>query len=158
MTARIVRPEALTALGIIGIGLVAFWQSGEIPVSPIYAKVGPTVVAYAASGGLIALGALLLLQALRGIWAREPEADEAPLHPMNLLWLGLGLVLNAGLIEWLGFIPASCLLFICTARAFGSRKWLRDLGIGFVFAAIAYFGFGKLLGINIGAGLLEGII
>ena len=34
----------------------------------------------------------------------------------------------------------------------------RDLLIGAVFAAIAYFGFAKLLGINIGAGLLEGLL
>ena len=69
-------------------------------------------------------------------------------------WLLLGLVLNIGLIDPLGFIPASVLLFACTARAFGSRRPLRDALIGFVLSAIAYFGFSELLGINIGAGFL----
>ena len=50
---------------------------------------------------------------------------------------------------------ASMLLFACTARAFGSRRIGRDLLIGFAFAAIVFFGFAQLLGINIGAGLLQ---
>jgi putative tricarboxylic transport membrane protein len=46
-------------------------------------------------------------------------------------------------------------MFVLIARGYGSRALLRDTGIGFIAALAAYFGFAKLLGISIGAGLFE---
>ncbi|MCW0233677.1 MAG: tripartite tricarboxylate transporter TctB family protein [Ferrovibrio sp.] len=160
---RLRKPEVLLALGVIMLGIVALYETAEIPVSPMYAQVGPTLVAYIASGLLIALGLALLAQAWRGIWTSPPEETEAGFDLRAVGWLLLGLVLNIGLIGPLGFIPASVLLFACTARAFGSRRPGRDALIGLGFAAVAYFGFAQLLGINIGEGdlvvsLLEGLI
>ncbi len=153
---RISKPESLLALGVIALGLLALHETTQIPVSPMYAQVGPTAVAYVASGLLIALGGALLIEALRGRWVSAPEEHQGGLDRRGLIWLLLGLVLNIGLIGPLGFIPASTLLFACTARAFGSRRPMRDILIGLVFAAIAYFGFAGLLGINIGGGLFGG--
>ena len=152
---RLRRPETLVALGVIALGCLALQQTTQIPVSPMYAKVGPTVMAYAASGLLVAQGLGLLLDVWRGRWTSPPEEAEAEFDRRAFGWLLLGLVLNIGLIGPLGFIPASMLLFACTARAFGSRRILRDLLIGLVFAAVAYFGFAELLGIDIGGGLLR---
>lgn len=156
---RLRKPEALLALGVIALGLLALHETGQIPVSPMYAQVGPTAVAYLASALLIALGCALLVQALSGRWVSDTQEDlasesDVALDLRGLGWLLLGLVLNVGLIDPLGFIPASVLLFACTARAFGSRRPLRDALIGFVLSAVAYFGFAELLGINIGAGFL----
>ncbi|WP_300295363.1 tripartite tricarboxylate transporter TctB family protein [Ferrovibrio sp.] len=153
---RLRRPEALLALGVIGLGCVALYETTRIPVSPMYARVGPTAMAYAASLLLTGLGVALLVEAWRGRWTSPPEETATPLNLRAIGWLLLGLVLNIGLIGPLGFMPASTLLFACTARAFGSRRPLRDAAIGAIFAAIAYFGFAQLLGINIGAGLLAG--
>lgn len=151
---RLRKPEALLALGVIALGLLALYETTQIPVSPMYAKVGPTAAAYLASALLIGLGGALLLQSLSGRWVGAAEEHDAVLDLRGIGWLLLGLVLNVGLIDPLGFIPASVLLFACTARAFGSRRPLRDALIGFVLSAIAYFGFSELLGINIGAGVL----
>ena len=155
---RLRKPETLLALGVIALGLLALYETTQIPVSPMYARVGPTAVAYVASALLIGLGGALLVQSTSGRWVSAPEESEAEFDLRALGWLLLGLVLNVGLIGPLGFIPASMLLFACTARAFGSRRPLRDLLIGLTLAAVAYFGFAGLLGINIGAGLLEGLI
>lgn len=145
--------EARLGLGVVAAGAIALFETTRIPVSPAYAQVGPTFMAYAASLSLLGLGLLLLGQAWTGRW--QIEAPPAPPGARRALgWLLFGLLLNVGLIGPLGFMPASALLFACTARAFGSRRPARDLAIGFCFAAIAYFGFAKLLGINIGAGLL----
>ena len=62
------------------------------------------------------------------------------------------------LIGTAGFTIASIILFVCVARGFGSKAILRDAGIGAVFALMAYFGFAQTLGINIGGGLVEGVI
>jgi putative tricarboxylic transport membrane protein len=155
---RIRKPESLLALGVIALGILALYESTLIPVSPMYAQVGPTAVAYVASLLLVGLGIGLLVESLRGSWISPPEETEIQLDLRALAWMLLGLVLNIGLIGPLGFIPASTLLFACTARAFGSRRPVRDALIGLAFAAIAYFGFAELLGINIGAGILEGLL
>jgi putative tricarboxylic transport membrane protein len=151
---RLRKPETLLALGVIALGLLALYETTRIPVSPMYAQVGPTAMAYLASALLIGLGGALLVQSASGRWVSNPEESETELDLRALGWLLLGLVLNVGLIDPLGFIPASVLLFACTSRAFGSRRPLRDMLIGLVLSAIAYFGFAELLGINIGAGLL----
>ncbi len=151
---RLRKPETLLALGVIALGLLALYETTQIPVSPMYAQVGPTAVAYLASALLIGLGGLLMVQSVSGRWISDPEESEAVLDLRGLGWLLLGLVLNVGLIDPLGFIPASVLLFACTARAFGSRRPARDALIGLVLSSVAYFGFAELLGINIGAGLL----
>ena len=96
----------------------------------------------------------MLVDALRGGWVLEPE-QEGPVDRQALGWVLAGLVLNVALIKYLGFIIASTLLFCCVARAFGSRQIVRDFLIAIVFAAVAYFGFARVLGINIGSGLIE---
>lgn len=155
---RLRGPESLVAIGVIGLGCLALFETTRIPVSPMYARIGPTAMAYAASLLLVGLGVALLVQAWRGDWVAEPETRDTPVNVRRAGWLLIGLVLNVGLIGPLGFVPASTLLFACTARAFGSRRPLRDAIIGASFAAIAYFGFAQLLGINIGAGIMEGWI
>jgi putative tricarboxylic transport membrane protein len=60
--------ETIIAVGVLVLAGVVFWQTGLIPVSPIYAKVGPTAVPYMTAAGLAVLGVLLLVEALRGGW------------------------------------------------------------------------------------------
>lgn len=154
---RTLRPavaETVVAVGVLLLAAVVYWQTTLIPVSPIYAKVGPTVMPMIAAVALAILGVLLLVDALRGGW-QSPEEKESKPDRAALFWVGAGLVLNVLLIGPAGFTIASTLLFICIARGFGSQNILRDAGIGAAFALIAYFGFAQSLGINIGAGLVE---
>lgn len=146
--------ELCIALGTIALAAVMVWQVFEIPVSPLYAKVGPTVMPFFAALGLGLLGVLLLVSAVRGGWQPEEERETQP-DRRALAWIIAGLILNVLLIGPAGFTLASVILYVCVARGFGSRNPLRDAGIGLAFALIAYFGFAKTLGINIGAGLVE---
>src|SRR5262247_2565631 len=63
--------ELIIAIGVLLLAAVILWQTAIIPVSPIYAKVGPTVVPYITALGLAALGFALLYAALKGGW--QPE-------------------------------------------------------------------------------------
>lgn len=146
--------ELIIAVGVLLLAAVIFWQTAIIPVSPIYAKVGPTVVPYITALGLAGLGLSLLYAALKGGWQPEEEKETVP-DRAALLWVVAGLALNVLLITYGGFTIASVVLFICVARGFGSKAILRDAGIGAAFALIAYFGFAQTLSINIGAGILE---
>jgi putative tricarboxylic transport membrane protein len=151
------RGELAIAVGVIGLALVIYWQVQVMPASPIYSKVGPTLVPTLAAFGLLGLGCALLVSALRGGWQTDEEAASVP-DRAALAWVAAGLALNVLLIGVAGFTIASTLLFLCVARGFGSRRIVRDAGIGFTFAMIAYFGFAKTLGINIGAGWVENAI
>jgi putative tricarboxylic transport membrane protein len=146
-----------TGVGVAALALAAIigWQTTLIPTNAVYAQVGPKVIPWMATAMLAVLGALLTLQGLRGGWERDQPGE---FNVWALAWLLLGLVLNVTLIGVAGFIIASTLLFVCTARAFGSRKVLRDAAIGFALALVSYVGFDRVLGYKIGSGLIEGLL
>lgn len=156
MRARPRRDELAFALLLVALALLSLWQTLAIPVSPIYARVGPTAFPWIASVGLLLFSVVLLWQALRGGFPgvdRQKAADWR-----SLGWVGAGLAANAVLITTLGFVFAAVALFACTARGFGSKRPLRDALIGAVVGLAAFLGFARLLGVNIGAGVLEGLL
>lgn len=148
------------ALFVLALGGLAAWQASVIPTSPIYAQVGPKAVPYLVAAALLLLGAALTAAALRGGWSRDiEELQGAP--PANLRALGLllaGLLANLALIGPFGFTIAATAQFALVAAAFGSRSHLRNLGIAFAVALGAYALFVKLLGVNIGAGVVEALV
>ena len=150
--------ELAVGIGVVVMATVMAWQTSEIAVAQAYARVGPKVIPYLVAFGLLGLGILLCIDACRGGWTHEMEDEPGEVDWRAFGWLGLGLLLNVALISWLGFIIASALMFICVARAFGSTKWRRDLIVAVLLCLVAYLGFDKLLGINIGAGVLEGLL
>lgn len=158
-TRGVSRPDLMVGLFVLGLAVLCFWQAVAIPTSPVYAQVGPKFVPYLVAAFMGALGIGLTLNALRGGWTADiPEVAEAP--PTNwraLILVGAGLIVNLVLIEPLGFVVAASAQFVLVAAGFGSRKPVRDLAIGLVVTFGAYIGFEKVLGVNIGAGILEGL-
>jgi putative tricarboxylic transport membrane protein len=153
-------PDLGAALFVLGLGVVAVWQTFAIPTSPIYAQVGPKLVPGLIAGALLLLGVGLTAQALRGGWSQDiEELQDAP--PLNIRALGLllaGLLANLVLIDAFGFTVAATVQFVLVAAAFGSRRHLQNLGVAFVVSLGAYALFVKALGVNIGAGVVEGLI
>jgi putative tricarboxylic transport membrane protein len=153
-------PDLMVGLFVLLLGGLALWQAAAIPTSPIYAQVGPKAVPYVVGGGLLLLGAGLTVSALRGGWSSDLEAvREAP--PANWRALGLllaGLAANLALIGPFGFSVAASAQFVLVAAAFGSRRPLRDLLLAVLLTLAVWFGFVEVLGVNIGAGLLEGLV
>ncbi|HYF09913.1 MAG TPA: tripartite tricarboxylate transporter TctB family protein [Acetobacteraceae bacterium] len=149
--------DLAVGLFIVLIGAVALWQASAIPVSPLYAQVGPSVVPYGVAALTLALGAGLVFVALRGGWSHGlDEVQTAP--PVNrraTALMGAALLVNLALIEAFGFTIAATAQFVLVCAAFGSRKPLRDLAIGFALSLGAFFLFVEALGVNIGAGVVE---
>ena len=154
------RPDLAVGLGVTALGLLAAWLTWVIPVTPVYAVVGPKLVPALVAGALVAFGVALSAVALRGGWSADiPEVAEAgPPNLVSLAWLVGGLLLNLVLIVPLGFALSAAIQFVCTARAFGSRSPVRDAAIALAVSLGAFFLFVEALGVNIGAGLLEGAI
>jgi len=157
------REEPKTARDGVIVGAVIFllsvilaWRTSLIPSGAIYAEIGPTIVPWIVTALLGVLGISIALESYFGFWHVDNEHGE--FDRQSLAWIALGLGLNVALIGVLGFILASTVLFVCTARAFGSTRPLRDAGIGFALALTAYAGFDRLLGYQIGNGLIENLI
>ncbi|MGE0723155.1 MAG: tripartite tricarboxylate transporter TctB family protein [Alphaproteobacteria bacterium] len=150
--------ELAVAAVILALAAVVFWQASVVPSTPLYAKIGPKAFPYGVAVMLAILGVGIGIEAWRGGWPNEWRDRDWPIDGGALGWVLAGLVLNVALIQLVGFVLAATLLFACVARAFGSRRPLVDLAVGFVLALLVFVGFDLGLGIRIGAGPLEALI
>lgn len=154
-------PDLLVALGVTLLGLVLLLGSLQIPFG-INAVVGPRVFPLIVSVGLLALGAVLTLNVLRGERA-EPAAEEDtdPDAPVRLgppaLILG-GLVVGALILPSLGFVPGTALMYVSVAAALGERRWPLVVGIALVLSLVTYLVFTRGLGLTLPAGVLRGVL
>lgn len=67
-------------------------------------------------------------------------------------------VANALLIERLGWVISGALLFWGTAFALGNRHYIRNLLIAVTLALTTFYAFAIGLGVNLPAGVLQGIL
>jgi putative tricarboxylic transport membrane protein len=79
-----------------------------------------------------------------------PQTSRANLAALGLV--AAGVVGQAALLRPLGFVPASALLFVAVARAFGSRHLIRDAFAGVALALAVYVAFSRGLGLSLPAG------
>ncbi|GIZ52171.1 tripartite tricarboxylate transporter TctB family protein [Noviherbaspirillum aridicola] len=149
--------ELLVSLGLAALGIFIVAGAGEIGGTGGYEQLGPRAFPYLVGTGLLIIGAVLAWQAVAGGWRSVPldEAHEAP-DWLAFLILGAAILLHMAAIAWAGFVLASTFLFALIARAFGSRRVLRDILCGQVLSLLAYLLFTRGLGLNLPAGLLGG--
>ncbi|TWD84641.1 putative tricarboxylic transport membrane protein [Kribbella amoyensis] len=117
----------------------------------------------------IVLGVLLLLIAVlyavdvaRG-GSGEAEAGEdvditSPVDWRTVLLLVAAFVLNLALIEPLGWVISGSVLFWGCAFALGSRHHVRNLVIAVALSLTTFYAFAIGLGVNLPAGVLQGIL
>ncbi|SCG76557.1 putative tricarboxylic transport membrane protein [Micromonospora echinaurantiaca] len=117
----------------------------------------------------ILLGVLLLIVA--GIYAvdvarggaGEPEAGEdvdltTPIDWRTVLLLIGAFLVNAVLIDRLGWVISGTLLFWGSAFALGNRHYVRNLSIAVALSLVTFYTFAIGLGVNLPAGVLQGIL
>lgn len=150
------RPDgaALVIAAILAvIAVVIFWQTAQMRLPPIQARVGPTVFPYIVATAMLVLSGGTVLSAFRhGFPAREKDN----LGP--IAWIIGGLVLQIVTLSWLGFSIATGLLFAFTARAFGRGPLWQTIPIGVVFAFVVWFAFARGLQLSLPTGPLERLI
>lgn len=139
-------------VGVGAAGLGVFFAAGAylVRVLPGYARISPRFFPILVGVGLIAVGALVMRDALRG---GRPAGSVAP-NWRAVGVVALGLLLYTGLVERAGFILASTLLLAVSAYGLGSRRILANLLAGFVVSAAAYMVFTRALGLRLPVGLL----
>jgi putative tricarboxylic transport membrane protein len=108
---------------------------------------------------LIGAGLVLITAAL-AVDARRRRVEKLPHNPSTaslsgVAWIALGAILTLSLLERVGFVAASTLLFALTARGFGSTRWIRNVAIGLAFALAVYLIFTRGLSLSLPSGLLQ---
>ena len=108
------------------------------------------------------VGFFLIVDVLRGRIG-TPEGNEPgdPFVGANFKTMAIiaaAIALHVILLEIAGYVIAATVCFFGVAYGFGSRKYLKDLGISLIFALIVYFSFTKGLNINLPSGFFKGVL
>lgn len=153
--------QTLVGLGVVLVGLAMAFGAIGISSEAGYGGVGPNFLPWLVAIGLTACGAWITWEARTGGFRAMDEGD-GPAEPANwpgFVWLSAGLLLNAALIEHLGFILSCGLCYLLAVqglrRASGqpaagkARTWAIDLATGLAIAAPVYWMFTQFLAINL---------
>lgn len=123
---------------------------------------GPQVVPTLIAIGLGLCAIALAIDVVRGGHAEPEEGEDIDLsggaHWPTLLGLAGIILVGALLMDVLGFVIASGLMFYGSALMLGSRRYVWALVIGVALAVATFYGFVLGLGIPLPAGLLTGIL
>jgi putative tricarboxylic transport membrane protein len=153
---KTLRWETLVSAGIIGVGLILALGAIDIPSEAGYGGVGANFLPWVVAIALMVCGGILLWHARTGGYREMEEVpgDENP-DWMAFVWVSTGLLLNAALIETIGFVLSCTLAYVLAAQ--GLRRtfnkphdtWLVDITSGLVIAAPVFWLFTKFLAINL---------
>jgi putative tricarboxylic transport membrane protein len=152
------------AVALLAFGLLVlfgmFQISGREGLSPSGPRFFPLVVAV----GLLVFGTLFLISTTlrRDRYLGEKAAVEGAVTDWPTTGLVAAiLVVYAFLLDPLGYLVATALLFPAAAYVLGSRgrrKVLRNLAIGVVLGVVVFFSFTDLLGVRLPDGLLDPLL
>jgi putative tricarboxylic transport membrane protein len=143
--------EAVFGGAVLALGLFIAIRTWQLQVAPTYAAVGPKLFPYLIATGLIVIGLLVLREAVFGHVAHEQGFE---LDGIAALLVSAGLIGQMLLLEWVGWIPATTLMFVAVARAFGSRRWPIDAALGLVLASLTFVIFNYGLDLSLPTGTL----
>ncbi|WP_431919362.1 tripartite tricarboxylate transporter TctB family protein [Nonomuraea jabiensis] len=124
--------------------------------------IGPRPVPILLGACLLAVAVAYGVDVARG-GRGEPEAGEdvdltTRVDRRTVLLLIGAFLLNAALIDWLGWVISGTILFWGSAFALGNRHHVRGLLIAVALALITFYAFAIGLGVNLPAGVLQGIL
>ncbi len=150
------RPDgAALAIAVIlaAIAAIIIYQTSQMRLPPIQARVGPTVFPYVIAGGLLLLSAGTAISALRGSFPARSDDNYRP-----ILWIVGGLIAQILLLSTIGFSLATGVLFAFTAKGFGRGPLWKTIPMGALLAFVVWLIFAKGLQLSLPAGPLERLI
>ena len=148
------------AAGFVALGAFFTIGSFSLPTGGGYAQVGPGVVPRIVGVAMLLLGAMLVREALTGGFRGVEEEEERKLGMdwAAFGWITAGIIAYGILIEMLGFIFSSVILFVLVARGFGSRRWALNVAVGAVLAVAIFAIFNYGLGLMLPPGILRPLL
>lgn len=152
--------QVAVAAGVLALGGGILWGSFYLPTGGGYAQVGPGVVPRLVGIILLVLGVFLAREAFTGGFRGVDEEAEVhlPMDWVSFAWVSGGIFAYGLLVERLGFVIASVILFVMVARSFASRRWLLNAVVGLVLASFIFAVFNYGLGLMLPAGILKPLL
>ena len=148
-------------LGVVGVVVLVDAAGIHAPYSQSD-PVGPRTVPFIVAGLLLVCAATLAVNVLRGGHGEAEEGEDvdltAPTEWRVVLPLVGAFVANVLLIDLLGWVVSGALLFWGCSWALGSRHPVRDAVISLALSLATFYGFYLGLGIQLPAGVLEGVL
>jgi putative tricarboxylic transport membrane protein len=146
--------EAVLGAVVLGLGLFIATETSLMEVAASNAAIGPRLFPFLVAAGLLIVGVAVLWQAFFGHIAHE-RGFELDWRAMALV--AGGLLLQIFLIESLGWIIASTLMFVAATLAFRERRVLISIVIGLALTGLTYgvFNYGLGLSLPIGTTIEE---
>ena len=162
-TRTIDKAQYIVCLVLVAVGAFLIYdalslEAGFAKVDPVGPRLFPIVI----GGILIVLAVVLAVAIPRGsVGEADAGEDVDPNTPGD--WRTVGLLVGLFvavivLVEPLGWVITSTLLFAGAATILGNRHYVRNIVIGAVLALISFYGFYSGLGIPLPAGILDGIL
>ena len=152
------------AAAILAFGLFVLLGTFQISDREGFSPAGPRFFPLVVAVGLLVFGVLFLLSTtLRRdrCLGEKAAAEGAATHwPMTGMVAAI-LFVYAFLLNPLGYVVATALLFPAVAYVLGSRgrrKVLRNLAIGVALGVLVFFSFTELLGVRLPDGLLDPLL
>jgi putative tricarboxylic transport membrane protein len=154
--------ELVFASSLFLLGIFVSWDTSRMDVPQGSSIVSPQTFPYMVAAFTSLVGFVLIVNVLRGRLG-VPEGNEPgdPFVGANFKTMAIvvgAIALHVVLLEITGYVIAATVCFFGVAYGFGSRKYLKDLGISLVFALIVYFSFTKGLNINLPSGFFKGVL
>lgn len=154
------RWQAAVGAGVVGVAVGMGIGASMIPGDAGYSGVGANFVPWLCAAVLALCGLWLVWESCTGGYRKASEPGGSPQADMgSFVWVSAGLLLNAGLIEHLGFILSCTLCFVLAVqglrRAQGQvhtlsgQALLKDVWIGLAIAAPVFWAFTQFLAINL---------
>jgi putative tricarboxylic transport membrane protein len=143
--------EVAFGLAVLALGAFIAFETWTMPVVGVATTVGPRLFPGLVAAGLILVGLWLQLEA---VTTGPVEADGIEIDWPSFSLVASGLLLQIVLLETLGWILAGTLLFVMTARAFGSRRYLTNALIGLALTTLTLVVFDLGLDLELPVGSL----
>lgn len=142
--------EVAFGLVVLALGVFIAFETWTMPAVGPTTTVGPRLFPGIVAAGLILTGLWLQFEAATG---GAVEAEGLEIDWWAFCLVAGALLLQILLLESLGWIPAGTLLFVLTARAFGSRRYAVNVAIGVVLTGLTLlvFDYGLDLELPIGS-------
>jgi putative tricarboxylic transport membrane protein len=147
----LVKPALLVGPAFIALSALVFYDSRAIEAGDFYAGVGARAFPDIVSAGLLVIGIGLLMAGLRGTIDLKlfDASDDAGAPLRNFALVAFGLLSSVPLMKYAGFIPATSVLFFCTARAFGARGRFWPFFIALALPTAVYLVFVHVIGVQL---------
>ena len=140
--------EAGLGGAVLALGAFIAFETSRAP-GAANAVVGPALFPYLIAAGLILVGLACCARPYRPHRAR----GGLELDGIAVVLVSVGLIIQILLLETLGWIPASTILFMAVARAFGSRRLVMDAVLGLALTGLSFglFNYGLDLNLPVGS-------